>query len=94
MGKFRGKLARADCHFSASVIKGVHEAVTSLADRNKGKREEERIMFSKQDTLIALLARTLTKTDPKNPVQYILNLFMVWPVYTYSGCNLYPGGPL
>ena len=72
MGKLQGKLTRVDIHFPASMVNSINEAVTSLA-----KSRDVSFRFSKQDTLIALLARTLTRMDPENTFQYILNFFMV-----------------
>ncbi|CAL1702969.1 unnamed protein product [Somion occarium] len=62
-------------HFNAKMIENVHKAVLRLAEADKGDNVGN-MVFSKQDTLIALLVRAFTISDPDNAISDIVTLFM------------------
>lgn len=76
MGRHKGEISRVDIHFRVETIEQIHKAVTLLANENTDEGSRS-VAFSKQDTLIALLARASTKSDPRNAIQHIINFFMV-----------------
>lgn len=73
-------------HFNAKMIENVHKAVLRLAEADKGDNVGN-MVFSKQDTLIALLVRAFTISDPDNAISDIVTLFMVrriqWPSVSF-----------
>ncbi|CAL1702968.1 unnamed protein product [Somion occarium] len=75
MGRHKGEISRVDIHFRVETIEQIHKAVTLLANENTDEGSRS-VAFSKQDTLIALLARASTKSDPRNAIQHIINFFM------------------
>ena len=74
MGKNKGNVSQIVLHFSSRLIAELQKAVNI---KSKGQTA----LLSKQDVLLALLARAFSISDPTNPIVYLISIFNVGIFY-------------
>lgn len=72
MGKNKGNVLQIVLHLSGSLIAELQRAVNTRAKANG-----QTSVLSKQDVLLALLARAYSISDPRNPIVYLISIFNV-----------------
>ncbi|KAK7682152.1 hypothetical protein QCA50_014739 [Cerrena zonata] len=79
MGRNKGNVSQIVLHLGASLIAELQKAVNSRAKSNG-----QTAVLSKQDVLLALLARVFSISDPENPIIYLISIF------NYRGTSIIP----
>lgn len=72
MGRNKRNVSQIVLHLSASLIAELQKAVNAQAKLNG-----QTAILSKQDVLLAVLARVFSISDPENPIIYLISIFNV-----------------
>ena len=76
MGKNKGNVSQIVLHFSSRLIAELQKAVNV-----RSKAKGQTALLSKQDVLLAVLARAFSISDPTNPIVYLISIFNVGIFY-------------